>query len=41
MSDKFYDTGAAGYDQTCGFACLEFIPTLLKLAGYCRRPERS
>lgn len=33
MSDKFYDTGAAGYDQICGFACLEFVPTLLKLAG--------
>jgi ubiquinone/menaquinone biosynthesis C-methylase UbiE len=33
MSDKFYDTGAAGYDQTCGFVSLEFIPSLLKLAG--------
>jgi ubiquinone/menaquinone biosynthesis C-methylase UbiE len=32
MSDRFYDTGAAGYDQICGFACREFVPTLLRLA---------
>jgi ubiquinone/menaquinone biosynthesis C-methylase UbiE len=32
MSDRFYDAGAAGYDQICGFACLEFVPTLLRMA---------
>jgi len=32
MSDRYYDTGAAGYDETCGFASLHFVPTLLKQA---------
>jgi ubiquinone/menaquinone biosynthesis C-methylase UbiE len=32
MSDRFYDTGAPGYDQTCGFASREFVPSLLRLA---------
>ena len=32
MSDGFYDAGASGYDQICGFACQEFVPTLLRLA---------
>jgi ubiquinone/menaquinone biosynthesis C-methylase UbiE len=30
MSDRFYDLGAAEYDQICGFACLHFVPALLR-----------
>ena len=32
MSDRYHDTGAAGYDETCGFASLHFVPTLLQQA---------
>jgi ubiquinone/menaquinone biosynthesis C-methylase UbiE len=32
MSNRFYDAGAAGYDQIFGFASREFVPTLLRLA---------
>ena len=32
MSNRFYDAGAAGYDQNFGFASREFVPTLLRLA---------